>query len=87
MDVQALAAAIGIGVPTTPPAKPTPPPAPKPTPVARPAPVAKPAPPAPKAAAPAFVLREDKAKAVFSTSGSGSRRRPSRRRSRHLKAT
>jgi hypothetical protein len=70
MDVQALAAAMGIAVSTTPPAKPTPPPAPKPKPkpVPRPAPVAKPAPTAPKAPAAASVLRDDdKARPVFST--------------------
>jgi hypothetical protein len=67
MDVQALAAAMGIGVPTPVPAKKpvvSPKPAPKPTPVVRavaPALVAAKAPPA-------SVLRDDaKAKAVFST--------------------
>jgi hypothetical protein len=68
LDVKALAAAMGIAVPTTP-TKPTPPPVPvpKPKPVPRPAPVSKPAPAAPKAAAASVLRDDDKAKAVFST--------------------
>jgi ELWxxDGT repeat protein len=77
LDAKALAAAMGIAVPTTTtPAKPTPPPAParKPPVTSRPAP--KPAPvvrataptPAAPKAPPASVLRDDdKAKPVFST--------------------
>jgi uncharacterized delta-60 repeat protein len=75
MDVQALAAAMGIAMPTTTSTKPTPPPAPPKKPVANPKPAPKPAPvaravPAPVAPkpAPASVLRDDdKARPVFST--------------------
>jgi hypothetical protein len=68
LDARAVAAAMGIAVPTSPAAKPTPPvAAPKPMPIPRPTPVAKPAPTAPKSAAASVLGHDDKAKPVFST--------------------